>query len=128
MLGEAAGRGYRIEQGHAMTRNARNTDPQTSKDAAPTESGLTKLMCELLQWASLQPDGFIRHDIPIGVAGRDHGMRRISDCVDRGLLVDTGKTRVGPYRRECAVYVITPTAITRAITSYDEPIPFELTS
>lgn len=96
------------------TPRVRNTDPQTSRDAA--EDVQPADIWTVLDVHRRHPDGVTDHELA-AITGRVQtsvGKRR-GELRDLGLIEDTGTTRLSPSGAPCSVWRITPPG--RSITA-----------
>ena len=99
-----------ISAGWAYTRpaRARNTDPQTSHDAAASVTGQTETQRHLLELLANEPAtdmDLIERWHPEWGPATPSGLRtRRSELTEAGLVIDTGERRPSPSGRLCVVW------------------------
>lgn len=87
---------------------ARNTDPQTSHDAAASVAGQTETQRHLLELLAGEPatdmDLMERWHAEWGPATPSGLRTRRSELTEAGLVIDTGERRPSPSGRLCVVW------------------------
>lgn len=90
---------------------ARTTDPETSHDAAEDLEGSKAARLELIVFEAVKNSGcgLTNHEI-VEKTGLNWNTctPRIRPLVRKGLIVDSGETRPGPFRKRCIVWKVSP--------------------
>lgn len=76
-------------------RQARNSDPQTSHDAIPSEASLSRTKSALLAIYAQHGDGLTAREAG-RLVGHPEAWKRVSDLTRDGFLIPTGETRRDP--------------------------------
>lgn len=108
---QAAARGEPLREAHA-----RNTDPDTSHEAAESISPrLRELQRKVLMFAYDYPDGFIDPELNrrFDTHGSTYRTRR-AELVEQGLIRDSGERRTDGGTRRHIIWQITLEGINRA--------------